>query len=475
MAKKKEKVGIKVKFCGTNSMEVTGSCTHICVGETLLLLECGFYQSCKSVLSNYRINSRKFDFKAKDIQYVFCLHSHLDHVGLLPLLYKRGFRGRIYIPEMNFDLLRILLEDCCHICEKDSELLQRQGYNVEPLYNSDDVKGVLDLCEEIPFYDKITIDNKVVVRLTHSGHITNSAHMEMWLTENNHTKKIYYTSDLGNMSVPTYYVHELEPVNKANLVIAESTYANPKRQIKSKDRAKDLEKIRCVIEQTLDKKGKVLIPVFANHRCQTMLTVLYELFGSDTDWNVPIYVDSPMACKISQLMCHIVNENQMHYWENVMKWKNVHFINEYSDSKMVQDSDVPYIVLASSGMISAGRSVSWTQKLLGSEKNHFLFCGFAPEGSIADKIRNSTQKYITVDGKAIPNKAYATSLVSFSSHIQHDTMLEYYSEINCEKIALVHGNFNDKEKFSKELQETIAKKNKTSKEICVNSSTTINL
>jgi metallo-beta-lactamase family protein len=91
MAKKKIKSGIKVKFCGTNSMEVTGSCTHISVADKQLLLECGLYQSCGSILSNYRVNSRKFDFKAKEIDYVFVCHSHIDHCGLLPLLYKRGF------------------------------------------------------------------------------------------------------------------------------------------------------------------------------------------------------------------------------------------------------------------------------------------------------------------------------------------------------------------------------------------------
>ena len=183
-------------------------------------------------------------------------------------------------------------------------------------------------------------------------------------------------------------------------------------------------------------------------RIDTMLTVLYELYGDNKNWNIPIYVDSPMACKISQLMCHIVNEKQMHYWQKVMTWKNIRFISEYVDSKSLQESDDPCIVLASSGMLSAGRSVSWAQKLLGSAKNHFLFCGFAPEGSIADKIKNSMQKHITIDGKSVPNKAYVTNLVSFSSHIQHDTMLDYYSSINCEKIALVHGNFKDKEKFA---------------------------
>lgn len=475
MAKKKSKSGIKVSFVGTNATEVTGSMTHVSVGDKQFLIECGFYQSAQSVLSNYRINGRKFPFKAKDIQYVIVGHSHIDHVGLLPLLVKRGFSGKIYVPEMNFGLIKILLEDCAHIIEKDSELLIKQGHKVERIYDIEDVKATLELLEEISFGEKYVVDESTTIRFSHSGHITNSAHIELWLSENNHTKKIYYTSDLGNTSVPTYYVHKLEPVDKANLVIAESTYSNPLRQVKPKDREKDLEKIKCVVEQTIEKSGKVLIPVFANHRCQTMLTVLYELYGDNPDWNIPIYVDSPMACKISKLMCHIVNEEQMHYWERVMKWKNVHFIEEYNDSKNLQATSEPCIVLASSGMLTAGRSVAWAQKLLGSSKNHFLFCGYSPEGSLADKIKKGVQKYITVDGKAIVNKAYVTNLVSFSSHIQHNQMLDYYSNINCEKIALVHGTFKDKEIFCKELQKSISDKNKTTKVVCVNSGTTINL
>ena len=475
MAKKKSKTGIKVSFCGTNATEVTGSMTHVSVGSYQFLIECGLNQSSKSTLESYRTNNRKYPFKAKDIEFTIISHCHIDHVGALPLLVKRGFTGKIYIPEMNYGLLKILLEDCCYILEKDAELLKHQGKELEPIYNMDDVKSTLALVEEIPFGEEYNIEDFIKVKFSHSGHITNSAHMEMWITENNVTKKIYYTSDLGNLNVPTYYVHEFEPVSGANLVIGESTYCNPARQIKPGDREKDLEKIKCVVEQTIENKGKVLIPVFANHRCQTMLTVLYELYGNDPEWKVPIYVDSPLACKISNLMCHIVSEEQMHYWERVARWSNVHFISEYNDSKAIQDSHEPCIILASSGMLTAGRSVTWTQKLLGSSKNHFLFCGYAPPGSLADKIKSGTHKYITIEGKSIANKAYITKLTSFSSHIQHDDMLEYYSDLNCEKLALVHGDFKEKEVFAKELQDKFADKNKTTKVICVNSSTVITL
>lgn len=473
MAKNKNK--IRVSFCGTNATEVTGSKTLLTTSDKQYLLECGLHQSSKSVWEEYKINSSKFDFKAKEIEAVFVGHAHSDHCNLLPLLVKRGFNGKIYVPKDNFDLMRILMEDCAHICDKDSEFLNRTGHSVEPLYTDEDVQATLDKIVELPFGEKIVIDEHITIRFTHSGHITNSAHIELWVTDNNVTKKIYYTSDLGNTSVPCYYVHPIEPVKNADLVIAEATYANPKRQIKLKDRQCDLDKIKTVIEQTVEKNGKVLFPVFANHRCQTILTVLYELYGNDENFKIPIYVDSPMAVKICKLMCHIVNEKQMHVWEKVMTWDNVHFITEYADSKALQETSEPCIILASSGMMSAGRSVSWAQKLLGSTKNHFVFCGYSAEGSLADKIKNSMQKTITIDGKAVPNKAYVTTLNSFSSHIQHNQMLEYYSDIDCNKIAIVHSSFNDKEKFCKELQEEYSKKNKTTKVVCVNSDTSISM
>lgn len=473
MAKNKDR--IRVEIVGRNATEVTGSCTLLTVGDSQYLLECGLHQSSKSVWEEYKINSAKFKFKAKDIDAVFVFHSHSDHVNLLPLLVKRGFTGNIYIPKDNFDLCRILMEDCCHICEKDAEFLNRTGHSVEPLYNIDDVRATLDLMIELPFGETIVIDDHINLRFTHSAHITNSAHGEIWAKNNNVTKKIYYTSDLGNTSVPCYYIHPFEPVEQADLVIGEATYANPKRQIRSKDRACDLEKIKTVIEQTMEKGGRVLFPVFANHRCQSILTVLYELYGDDKSFKPQIYVDSPMAVQICKLMCHIVNEKQMHVWEKVMTWDNVHFITEYTDSRALQDSQEPCIVLASSGMMSAGRSVSWAQKLLGSDRNHFVFCGYSSEGSLADKIRNSMQKTITIDGKAIPNRAYVTTLNSFSSHMQHDQLLDYYASINCNKIALVHSSFNDKEKFCKELQDEYSKRNKCTKVVCVNTGTAISL
>ena len=190
MGKKKGKTGIKITFCGTNATEVTGSMTLVQTPETQFLIECGLNQSAKTPLESYRINNRKFDFKAKDIEFVVVMHSHADHLCKLPLLVKRGFTGKIYIPEMNFGLARILLEDTAFILERDTELIRKQGREVEPIYTMDDVKDTLKLMEEIPFNQKFDVNENISFRFSHSGHITNSAHAEIWITDNNVTKKL---------------------------------------------------------------------------------------------------------------------------------------------------------------------------------------------------------------------------------------------------------------------------------------------
>ena len=131
------------------------------------------------------------------------------------------------------------------------------------------------------------------------------------------------------------------------------------------------------------------------------------------------------------------------------------------------------VICSSAGMLSAGRSVAWARKLLGNSKNCLLFVGYAADNSLANKIKMGKHKTITIENKAIPNKASIVDLKSFSSHLQHDGLLDYYPNINADKIALVHGNFNDKLSFANELQKEISKKNKTGRVICVNRSTEI--
>lgn len=472
MSKAKDK--IKVSFPNMSSVSVTGSSCLIEMDEFTILVEHGLHQN-NSVKNDYKINSERTSFKAKDIDFLFTLHNHIDHIGKIPMLYNQGATARIISPEKSAEIFKTMLLDSAHIISKDSELLNHKYHmKTEPLYDAEDVYQTMSYYEEYPFGKIIELNPNIKFRFTNSGHILQSAQLELWLTQNNSTKKIYISSDLGN-NLPKYYIKPLEPVTSANLAICESTYSDSLRQVHNKDKKKDLEKLETVIRNVCcEQGGKVLIPAFAADRTQNIMTCIYDIFGKDESFNIPILIDSPLAEKITKLYQTILEGDDLKKINEVIEWKNIKFVDTFKESSDWQNSKEPLCVISASGMLSAGRSVSWAKTILPSSKHHIIFIGFSAEGSLAGRIRDSKgNKTITVEGKAIKNRCGITSLLSFSSHIQHDNMLKLYSDMNADKIALVHSEYKSKCEFAKELQAEISKKNKCGKVIVVNQSTKI--
>lgn len=473
MAKKNDK--IRVRFVGHASHEVTGSCIHIQTENKQILLECGLAQSCESPLALYKKNAADMGFKPRQIDYIFIGHSHADHICLIPRMYKKGCSAKIIAPAGTSTISKILLKDSAHIAAKDAEFIEkRSGKFCEPLYDDSDVENAMAHWTEYDFSEIHVLDENISFRFTPSGHILNSAQIELFIKKNGVVKKIAYTSDLGNTSTSTYYVNEFKPIEQCNLLIGETTYSDPARTIGKKDRAKDLEKIKSVIKQkVIDGYGRVLFPVFANSRCQSMLSCLWEMFGNDENFKVPILVDSPMAVNISKEYLKLLDGNQLELYEKVFNWKNVKYISDYADSKSWQMCGTPAIILSSSGMMQAGRSTQHAARLLPSANNHILFCGYSAEGSLASKIKEGRQKTVRIEGKPVANRCGITSLNSFSSHAQFESLLSYYSNVNCEKIALVHGDYESKVEFAKILEGEIEKNNRSSRVVCVNRKTEI--
>ena len=470
---KNKKNQIRVSFVGNNAENVAGSMTLISTQTKNILIECGLIQGNKTMIADYRANTAKFEFKPKDIDLVIIGHSHADHVCILPRLYKEGCIAPIIVPKGNYDIMNILMSDSAHIMGKDAEVLTKKNGKVfEPVCTQENVNTCLQYIQEYDFNEKIIIDEDFTFRFVGSGHIINSAQIEMWITSGTNTKKILYTSDLGS-TLPKHYTTKFKAVDKANLVIGECTYSDGKRCVGMNERKTDLRKIQSVVNEVcICNKSKVLIPVFALDRCQNIITVLYELFKDNN--NCPnILIDSPMACKLTKLFKDLISDDEKELYSKVLSWDKLKFIEDYETSKICQESAEPMVICSSAGMLSAGRSVAWARKLLGNSKNCLLFVGYAADNSLANKIKMGKHKTITIENKAIPNKASIVDLKSFSSHLQHDGLLDYYSNINADKIALVHGNFNDKLIFANELQKEISKKNKTGRVICVNRSTEI--
>lgn len=475
MAKSKSK--IKISFVGESANDVTGSCVHIQTPNRQILLECGSFQSCGSTLENYKINNKHFDFKPKEVDYIFLMHNHVDHIGLVPKLYRNGCSAQIVAPSGTKQIAEILLKDSAHIMDTDAlELSEKFKRDYIPIYTENDVNKCLTYYIEYPIGEIIQLDEYVKFRFVPSGHILNSAQLELWITEGNVTKKIGYTSDLGNVHIKKYYTNTFKPITKCDVLIGETTYARESRIANQKMRNKDLEKLETIIRQTcIEERARMLIPVFANDRCQNMLTYIYDIFGEDETFDIPVLIDSPMATRVCRTYSELLEGEDAKKWQKVVSWKNVRFVEDSIESREWRDSNQPVIVLASSGMMVRGRSTGWAYNMLSHIHDRIVFCGFAAKNSLAAIIKEGKQKTITISGHRVKNKCQVTDLHSFSSHMQRDSLLKIYGATECEKIILVHGDMDGKIEFSKELQEEISKNNNTSKIVVANKGYTLTL
>lgn len=470
---KMKKNQIRVSFVGNNAEHVTGSMTLIETKEQKILIECGLVQGESTLLENYKANTQKFKFHPKDISSLIICHCHADHLCLVPRLYAQGCEATIYAPIGSKKIAEVLLRDSAYIFTKDVDALKRKtGKDYQVIYTNADIDKALSHWVEIPIGDKVPINDDLTLQFVGSGHIINACQAIIHISSGNNAKKILYTSDLGT-NIKKCFVQPFEPVDKANIVIGESTYADNRRNATRKDRKNDLLKIESIIREfCIEKKGKVLIPSFALDRTQWIIYVLYTLF-KDNESCPTILVDSPMAVKLCKLYLELLNGDDKNEYEKAFHWDKIKYIESYDDSKMYQMSKEPLICVASAGMLNAGRSVVWASKLLPNPNNCILFVGYSANNSLASRIKEGKTKTISIDGKPIANRCQIVDLKSFSSHLNHEGLLKYYSDISCEKICLVHGEFKYKCEFAKELQDEISKKNKTTKVVIVNNSTEI--
>lgn len=480
MSKKKDKVTINV--IGGNAEDVTGSASLITYQNKTILFEFGMIQKGKNIYENYIYNKELLDkVKPKKIDYIFIGHAHCDHIGLIPALYKRNCGAEIIVPAGNLGILREMWLDSAFINQRDAEVLTSQKCkNFYPLYSEDDVWSALEHAIEKPFNQiHQIIDTSISYRFIHAGHILFSAQTEMFFSQSNHTKKVLFTSDLGNPQLKNskIFVEDFQPVANATVVIGESTYALPTRNSTKKSLALDVDKIRTVINQyCINHKHRVLIPCFSLDRLPYMLWILYTLFGQDETFKVPICVDSPLGIRLLKAYQKELPEDMKEPFNDMLSWKNIRYIVEPEDSKAAIAEKTPKVIIASAGMLTAGRSVKWVQSILPESEDCICFIGYCSTNTLAYKIKHAEpNSTISINGKSVKNNCQIIDLKSFSSHMQNSDLLNYYSSINTEKIYLVHSNMNDKLIFKNDLEKKIEEKNKTTKVIAVNRSTIINI
>jgi metallo-beta-lactamase family protein len=480
LSKKKKEVSIEV--IGGNAENVTGSCTKIDFFGRTILFELGMIQDNSTILGNYRDNCAIFNkIKPKKVEMIIVGHDHCDHIGLIPMLFARGnTEAKIIVPKDSTSIIREMWSDCAFINERDAETLNRKDdKSYTPLYTQAEVDMALKNIIEVDIGSIVNIDDNIAIRYTPAGHILRSCQTELYINGGSHTRKILFTSDLGNRLIEDrkFFVENFEPVTSANIAFVESTYGRRKGSMTKKDIDLDRKKMKSVIDQyCIDSNHRVLIPTFSLDRMPFILWELYQLYGDDENFKIPILVDSPLANRLLDCYSSILDGESKEKFDEMMLWKNIHRVITPEDSKAAISDKGAKVICASSGMLTAGRSVKWVQSILPNENDCILFIGYSGEDTLSGRIKNgSAQKTININGKPYKNKCNLVSLCSFSSHMQHNDLVSYYKSINTEKIYLVHGDKQARIELKEDLEKALTDCCKSTRVVIVNKGTKISL
>lgn len=462
-----------VHSLGKSTDDVTGSCFELVTPKSRILIDFGLRQSSDDVL-DYKANLDTIkSVKVKKIDACLCLHAHQDHLSLVPCLYRSNFDGVTYLPENTKDIAKLMWMDSAKIQMQNQQMLQKKGnISGNPFYNQEDIEVTYNHIVECEFNKIIQITEDVSFELRSSNHLVNAAQALIYINTGNVTKTLAYCCDLGSLTWDNYYINNFEPIEKADIAIVESTYATDRKGNARKNRDKDIEKIKALVENMYEERGRIITPTFSLGRSADLLTVLYETFADDPDFNIPVVFDAVLGNQINENYDKWIPKNH-ELWNKVWSWKNLVKVKDWNESVQWQNYTAPCVILGSGGFIQ-GRSTAYIKHWLSDPHTTILFCGFSGADSRSKGYQiqhNKEYPIVDLDGYKVKNNAKIVSLKSFSSHISHEEMLEYYSNMNCNKIYLVHGSKERKEAFKPLLEDEISKKNKTSKVVIPDSET----
>ena len=464
MAKAKQrKPSVKLTLHGKNSTDVTGSFTTLNYKDYTIAIDCGGFQGT-SKLKTYQINKNMFkDVSLKSISSILLSHLNFDHQNSIPTFFNQGGNATVYMVEVSYRISELMFKDSMRINISDCEYLTKK-YNKEftPLYTEEDVEKALYNTIEYKYGEKFRINQYMEVEFVPAGHIYLSAQIIVYVEDGNFKRKILFSGDLGNPQIKKPTVEPFVKVKSANLCLCETTYAMAENKCTQAHKEKDLILLGKKIKKTCgNKNGKVLIASFALQRSLDILMDLYTVWETER-FSYPIYLDTPLGVQILQIIEHQTNDP---LFEKLNNWENLRFVTDYNNSKSVLYSDEPAIVIASSGFAQGGRILMYFTQILPNKKHCLITAGYSSPESNMGQVKQRIPLSIMNEGelKEYEVKCDIVELQSFSSHMQHNDMIDYYTSIQCDKLVLNHGDSKNKYEFAELLDEELSKKCKTTK------------
>jgi len=432
---------MKISFYGA-AKRVTGSNFLVEHQNTKFLVDCGLFQGDKEAnLENWN----NFIFDPRDIDFVIVTHSHIDHIGRLPLLYKNGFRGKVYSTKPTKEFADIFLEDEYGILADFAK-----ENNIEKLFDTSDILGISNQFESYDYYQEIAAKNNVKIKFYDAGHILGSAIVEV-IVDN---KTIIFSGDLGNPPVPI--LRDTDFIKKADYLILESTYGDRNHE-PYKDRLLKLERI---VEETCNNNGTLLIPAFAMERTQEIIYELNQLIKEGKVKNIPIFIDSPLAIKVTQSYRNFPTyfDKDALEWiknnEDFFDFPELKFIKSSEESKKLDNLPGKKIIIAGSGMSTAGRILFHEKRYLSDPSTILLIVGYQAKGTLGRLLKEQT-KQVIISGQNVTVRAKIEIIEAYSAHADLERLKYWVSKIEkpIEKIFLVHGEPEAQDNLMHRLQE----------------------
>ncbi len=437
------------------AQEVTGSMHLLDVDGFRIALDCGMFQGKRS---EAREKNQLFPCKPSEIDAVVLSHAHIDHSGRLPRLVKQGFEGAIYTTPATRDLAAVMLADSAHIQEEDAHYwnkkrVRRGDEPIEPLYTRDDAVQTVEQVFGIPYGRRFHIAPHITVRFIDAGHMLGSAFVELHIRPSGGRDfRLIYTGDVGRPGVPI--LRDPQPLPEADYLICESTYGGRRT-----DPVADMkERLAEVVEQAVQRGGKVIIPSFSVGRTQTVVYNLHQLFIEGRIQQVPVFVDSPLAVNATEVFrlhpeCYDVEARQFNSKTgDILGNGCCGYIRAVEESKKLHRRRSSCVIISASGMCEYGRILHHLKNNIRSPKNTIAIVGFQAQHTLGRRLVEG-EREVKIFGEMYPVKANVEVLNGYSAHADADELVTLASPLadQCRHAFLVHGEPDQSEALGSAL------------------------
>jgi metallo-beta-lactamase family protein len=450
---------MNIQFLGA-TQTVTGSCFYIETEHSKFLVECGAFQGPDEIEKK---NYEPFPFDPSQIDYVFLTHAHFDHSGRLPLLVKQGFKGRIISTQPTRDLTRIILLDSANLQEEEYKRWVARPKNSgedgsdefkKPLYTEQDVEQCMGLFEVYPYGTSVNLSRQLEFRMRDAGHILGSAIFEFWIeNEASRKRKIVFSGDLGQPGARI--VKDPDLIREADYVICESTYGNRLHR----ERGETVLEFLAAIQSAQREGGNILIPSFAIERTQEILYELNLFVENKIIDSLPVYLDSPMASKATEIFRQYPNfydedaKRLLSKGDDPFDFPGLRKIESVEESKRLAGKK-GVMIIAGSGMCTGGRILHHLKNNIEDPSTHLVIVGYQVRGTLGRRFVDK-EEVVKIHGQEFKNNAKLFTLGAFSGHGDQRDLRYWLRSFGHtpRKIFLVHGDEDIINAFAKDLSD----------------------